>query len=93
MSKSPPSEFKSSVGAVMIRVPAGTFTMGSPESEDGHRVWERHREVTFASDFYLGLRTDLLHVPAADGPAVLAVAGQADLQALPRRTGDAHVAR
>ena len=54
MSKSPTSEFKSSAGVVMIRVPAGTFTMGSPESEDGHRVWERQREVTFANDFYLG---------------------------------------
>ena len=38
----------------MIPVPAGSFTMGSPESEDGHRVWERQREVTFGSDFYLG---------------------------------------
>jgi hypothetical protein len=54
MSKSPTSEFKSSVGIVMIRVPAGSFTMGSPESEDGHRVWEQQREVTFVNDFYLG---------------------------------------
>jgi Sulfatase-modifying factor enzyme 1/Ankyrin repeats (many copies) len=54
MSKSPTSEFQSSVGVVMIRVPAGSFTMGSPESEDGHRVWERQREVTFVNDFYLG---------------------------------------
>jgi hypothetical protein len=28
--------------------------MGSPESEDGHQVWEQQREVTFATDFYLG---------------------------------------
>jgi formylglycine-generating enzyme required for sulfatase activity len=54
MSKSPTSGFKSSVGVVMIRVPAGSFTMGSPESEDGHRVWEQQREVTFVNDFYLG---------------------------------------
>ena len=54
MAKSLASEFKSSVGTVMIRVPAGSFTMGSPESEDGHRSWEQQREVTFASDFYLG---------------------------------------
>ena len=54
MSTSPASEFQSSVGAVMISVPAGSFTMGSPETEDGHRVWEQQREVTFANDFYLG---------------------------------------
>ena len=38
----------------MIRVPSGSFTMGSPESEDGHQVWEQQREVTFVNDFYLG---------------------------------------
>ena len=54
MSKPPTSEFKSSVGAVMIRLPAGSFTMGSPESEEGRRLWEQQREVTFANDFYLG---------------------------------------
>jgi formylglycine-generating enzyme required for sulfatase activity len=54
MSKSPSSEFQTSAGGVMIRVPAGYFTMGSPESEDGHRVWERRREVNFVNDFYLG---------------------------------------
>ena len=54
MSKSPTSEFQSSVGVVMIRVPAGSFTMGSPESEDGHRIWEQQREVTLANNFYLG---------------------------------------
>jgi len=54
MSKSPTSEFQRSAGGVMISVPAGSFTMGSPESEDGHRVWERRREVTFVNGFYLG---------------------------------------
>jgi hypothetical protein len=54
MSQSPTSESKSSVGVVMISVPAGSFAMGSPESEDGHRVWEGRREVTVASNFYLG---------------------------------------
>jgi sulfatase modifying factor 1 len=47
-------EIQSTAGVVTIRVPAGSFTMGSPESEDGHQVWEQQREVTFASDFYLG---------------------------------------
>ena len=54
MSKSLTSEFQTSAAGMMIRVPAGSFTMGSPESEDGHRAWEREREVTFGSDFYLG---------------------------------------
>lgn len=54
MPKAPTSEFQSSAGAVMISVPAGTFTMGSAESEEGHQPWERLREVTFACDFYLG---------------------------------------
>jgi hypothetical protein len=54
MSSSSTSEFQSSVGGVMIRVPAGSFMMGSPESEDGHRVWEQQREVTFSNDFSLG---------------------------------------
>lgn len=54
MSNSQRSEFQNSVGGVMLRVPAGSFIMGSPESEEGHRVWERQREVSFATDFFLG---------------------------------------
>ena len=38
----------------MIRVPAGSFTMGSPASEDGHEVGEQQREATITNDFYLG---------------------------------------
>lgn len=38
----------------MIRVPTGSFVMGSLESEDGHCVWEQQHEVTFANDFFLG---------------------------------------
>src|SRR6187455_1865853 len=48
------SEFQTSAGGVMIRVPAGSFFMGSPESEDGHQLCEQQREVTFVNDFYLG---------------------------------------
>ena len=54
MSQSPPLDFNSSAGTVMIRVPAGSFMMGSPKSEDGHRAWEEQREAAFLNDFYLG---------------------------------------
>lgn len=54
MSQSATSVFHSCIGAVMIRVPAGSLTIGSPESEDGHRAWEQQRDVTLASDFYVG---------------------------------------
>ncbi|QDT54040.1 Serine/threonine-protein kinase pkn1 [Caulifigura coniformis] len=54
MASSPATNFRSTVGIEMIRVPAGSFTMGSPESEDGHWAWEQERVVEFASDFCLG---------------------------------------
>lgn len=54
MSNAPVSDFHNSAGGLMIRVPAGSTLIGSPESEDGHRVWERQREVIFDNDFFLG---------------------------------------
>src|SRR5687768_7985532 len=54
MSKPVAADFQSSVGVVMNRVPAGSFIMGSPESEEGRRSWEQERDVTLGSDFYLG---------------------------------------
>ena len=40
----------------MMRLPGGTFTMGSPPSETGHRSWEGpQREVTLAP-FAVGLK-------------------------------------
>jgi hypothetical protein len=54
MSKALRAEFKSSVGIRLLRAPAGSFLMGSPATEDGHRAWEQQREVTFSNDFYLG---------------------------------------
>jgi len=54
MSKSLTSKFQTSAGGVMIRMPAGSFIMGSPESEEGHQPCEQQREVTFANDFCLG---------------------------------------
>ena len=54
MSKQPVAQFENSTGGVMLRVPAGSFTMGSPETEDGHSVLEQQRKVTIAKDFFLG---------------------------------------
>lgn len=38
----------------MIYVEPGTFTQGSPESENGHSPYENQREVTLTKGFYLG---------------------------------------
>lgn len=38
----------------MIRIPAGTFTMGSPEDEPLSREDEQLHEVTLTRDFYIG---------------------------------------
>ena len=49
-----PSELTSSIGAKLIKVNAGSFQMGSPEEEEGHRVSEPLRKVTLTHDYYLG---------------------------------------
>jgi len=42
-------------GIEMIRIPAGTFMIGSPSSEKGHDEWEGpQHQVTISKDFYLG---------------------------------------
>src|SRR5688572_1840714 len=85
MSKSLTSEFQSSAGSVMIRVPAGSFTMGSPESEDGHRAWEQQREVTFASDLYLGktpVTQDQFEAVAGTNPTVHEEIGDAPVDSV-----------
>jgi formylglycine-generating enzyme required for sulfatase activity len=43
------------VPLVMVRIPAGTFLMGSPEGERGRQANEGpQREVTLTSDYYIG---------------------------------------
>ena len=40
---------------VLRRIPAGTFTMGSPENELGRDSDEPQHEVTLTKDFYIGV--------------------------------------
>lgn len=42
----------------LIRVPAGTFVMGSPEAEPSHEADETQHQVTISEDFYLS-RTEV----------------------------------
>jgi formylglycine-generating enzyme required for sulfatase activity len=43
------------VPLVLMRIPAGTFTMGSPDTERGHYSYESPQHlVTIGQDFYLG---------------------------------------
>ena len=40
---------------VLRRIPAGTFTMGSPEDELGHYVGETQHQVTISKPFFMGV--------------------------------------
>jgi formylglycine-generating enzyme required for sulfatase activity len=46
--------FVNSIGMKLVRIPAGTFLMGSPASEAGHYDNETQHHVTLTRDFYLG---------------------------------------
>ena len=48
------SELISSNGIRLIPLPPGSFTMGCPQDEAGHRFWETEREVTLSHEVYLG---------------------------------------
>jgi len=43
-----------SIGMKLVRIPKGTFQMGSPPSEEGSRENEHQHEVTISQDYYLG---------------------------------------
>ena len=47
-------EFTNSVGMKLIRIPAGTFMMGSPATEKGREDNEVQHSVELTRDFYLG---------------------------------------
>ncbi len=42
------------VPLALVKIPAGTFQMGSPEGERGRRADETLHEVTLTSDYYMG---------------------------------------
>ena len=51
---STPGDFENSLGMTFNLIPAGTFTMGSPDAEMGSYDWERpQHEVTLSQDFYI----------------------------------------
>ncbi|MCL1993915.1 MAG: SUMF1/EgtB/PvdO family nonheme iron enzyme [Spirochaetes bacterium] len=53
----PGQRMTSSTGIVTVRIPAGTFTMGSPENEIGRSPWGEgpQRQVTISQDFWMGV--------------------------------------
>jgi formylglycine-generating enzyme required for sulfatase activity len=46
---------ENSIGMKFVRIPKGTFLMGSPPDEVGSSDDERQHEVTLTRDFYLGV--------------------------------------
>jgi formylglycine-generating enzyme required for sulfatase activity len=47
-------EITSAKGIVLIKIPAGTFTMGSPATEAGRFANETQHSVTLTKSFYIG---------------------------------------
>jgi formylglycine-generating enzyme required for sulfatase activity len=44
-----------SIGMILVRIPAGKFTMGSPKDETGRNNDEKQHGVEITRDFYLGV--------------------------------------
>jgi formylglycine-generating enzyme required for sulfatase activity len=55
--KNPPlvGEIDNSIGMKLVRIPHGTFWMGSPETEPERSTNEKQHEVVITKDFYLGM--------------------------------------
>jgi formylglycine-generating enzyme required for sulfatase activity len=51
----PPSTFTNSIGMKFVRIPAGEFTMGSPNTEKGRGDDEIRRKIIFSKALYLGV--------------------------------------
>ena len=50
----PRKTITNSLGMKLVEIPAGTFTMGSPESDKDRRDGEKEHEVKIEQAFYLG---------------------------------------
>ena len=48
-------EITNSIGMKLVRIPAGKFTMGSPEGEEGSRRRREQHEVEITKEFWLGV--------------------------------------
>jgi formylglycine-generating enzyme required for sulfatase activity len=48
-----PKVITNSIGMKLVLIPKGTFTMGSPPSEEGSSDDERQRSVTISDDYYI----------------------------------------
>ncbi len=46
---------ENSIGMKLVRIPAGSFTMGSPKSEDERDKRERQHKVNIGKSFYMGV--------------------------------------
>jgi len=53
-SAEPPRGVTNSIGMSFVRIPRGSFIMGSPEHERNRRTDEQQHEVTISRDYYLG---------------------------------------
>jgi formylglycine-generating enzyme required for sulfatase activity len=53
----PPKEISNEIGMRFVWIPAGTFQMGSPETEKGRKQDETQHKVTLTKGFYLGVTT------------------------------------
>jgi formylglycine-generating enzyme required for sulfatase activity len=54
--QAPARELTNSVGMKLVRIPAGTFTMGSPTSQAGRIPWEEEHEVEITRPLWMGSR-------------------------------------
>lgn len=49
-----PRIISNKLGMQFVYIPAGSFIMGSPESETGHQWYEKQHRVTISKGFYMG---------------------------------------